>query len=106
MFAMNVIKRKTLAAFWTKLPESKVPLDRWYKISRKARWSSFEDAKSSFPATDVYKCKKGKTATIFDVGGNKFRVIALIDYTRQTMLVTHVLTHAEYDKDTWKAEIS
>jgi mRNA interferase HigB len=106
MYAMNVIKRKTLAAFWVKWPEAKAPLDRWYKISRKARWWKYEDAKASFPATDVYKTKKGKTATIFDVGGNKYRVIALIDYPRQTMLVTHVLTHAEYDRDTWKAQIS
>jgi mRNA interferase HigB len=102
---MNVIKLKTLVAFWTKRSEAKLPLDRWYRISRKARWRNFEDAKDAFPATDVYKVKSGKTATIFDVGGNKYRVIALIDYHRQTMLVTHVLTHAEYDRDTWKGQI-
>ena len=102
---MNVIKRKTLVTFWTRWPEAKTPLDRWYKISRKARWQNFENAKASFPATDAYKAKTGKTATIFDIGGNKYRVIALIDYTRKTMLVTHVLTHAEYDRDTWKGQI-
>jgi mRNA interferase HigB len=102
---MNVTKRKTLVAFWTKRPEAKPSLERWYKIARKARWRNFEDAKAAFPATDVYWAKSGKTATIFDVGGNKYRVIALIDYHRQTMLVTHVLTHARYDRDTWKGQI-
>ena len=47
----------------------------------------------------------GRTATIFDIGGNKYRVITLIDYTRQTVLVTHVLDHKEYDKGNWKDDI-
>lgn len=102
---MNVIKRKTLVAFWTDWPAAKSSLDRWYKISRKARWRNFEEAKASFPAIDVYRAKRGKTAIIFDVGGNRYRVIALVDYVRQTMLVTHVLTHAEYDRDDLKGQI-
>ena len=46
-----------------------------------------------------------RTATIFDIGGNKYRIITLIDYTRQTVLITHVLDHKEYDKNNWKSEI-
>jgi len=102
---MNVIKRKPLVAFWTRHAHATGALDRWFRISRKARWRTFEDTKTSFPATDVYRTKSGRTATIFDVGGNKYRVVALIDYVRQTVLVTHVLTHAEYDREKWKGEL-
>jgi mRNA interferase HigB len=43
--------------------------------------------------------------TIFDIGGNKYRIVTLIDYTRQTVLITHVLDHKEYDSEKWKQEI-
>ena len=75
-------------------------------MTRKARWQHFQDVKALFGQTDVTADTKSKrTATIFDIGGNKYRIITLIDYTRQTVLVTHVMDHKEYDKGNWKTEI-
>lgn len=59
-----------------------------------------------FGQTDVTSDTKSKrTATIFDIGGNKYRIVTLIDYIRQTVLITHVLDHKEYDKNKWKSDI-
>jgi mRNA interferase HigB len=90
---MNVIKKKTLEAFWTKHNQSEAALVYWFKVSRKALCRNFADVKTTLRSADAVKVASGKTATIFNVGGNKIRVIALIDYPRQVMLVTHVLTH-------------
>ena len=106
---MNVISRKKLRAFYDATGERRQyasAFDGWFKLARKARWVNFQDAKALFGQTDVARdTESGRTATIFDIGGNKFRIITLIDYMRQTVLITHVLTHAEYDKNKWKNDI-
>lgn len=106
---MNVISRRKLRDFYDSKPERRrhaEAFESWFKLARNARWQSFQDAKALFAQTDVAAdTRSGRTATIFDVGGNKYRLIALIDYKRQTVLITHVLTHAEYDKGNWKKEI-
>jgi mRNA interferase HigB len=106
---MNVIKRKTLAAFWTKHPRARQPLIDWFKICRQERWRSFADTKAKFGANvDQFQIhlKGGLTPTVtaFDIHGNHVRVIALVDYLRQRMLITHVFTHREYDK--WLEQVS
>ena len=106
---MNVISRKKLRAFYESTGERRrhaAAFEAWFKLTRKARWHSFQDARALFGQSDVARDTASKrTATIFDIGGNKYRIIALIDYLRQTVLITHVLTHAEYDLDRWKDDI-
>ncbi|MEI8194959.1 MAG: type II toxin-antitoxin system HigB family toxin [Phycisphaerae bacterium] len=106
---MNVISRKKLRAFYEATGERRqhaAAFDGWFKLTRKARWQSFQDTKALFGQTDVARDTASKrTATIFDLGGNKFRIITLIDYLRQTVLITHVLSHKEYDKNKWKNDI-
>lgn len=104
-----MISRKKLRTFYLAKPERRrheSAFEGWFKLTRRARWQSFVDAKALFGQSDVAADTKSKrTATIFDIGGNKFRVITLIDYTRQTVLVTHVLDHKEYDRGNWKNDI-
>ena len=106
---MNVISRKKLREFYEAKSERARHADAfedWFKLTRKASWRSFQDARALFGQTDVARdTASGKTATVFDIGGNKYRIIALIDYARQTVLVTHVLDHKEYDKANWKRDI-
>lgn len=63
----------------------------------KTDFGSFADIKRLFRSVD----KVGKF-TVFDLGGNKYRLIAAIHYNRKKVYIRHVLTHAEYDQDTWK----
>lgn len=106
---MNVISRKKLWAFYAVSGERRrhaAAFEDWFKLTRKARWQSFQDAKALFGQTDVVKDTASKrTATVFDIGGNKYRIITLIDYTRQTVFITHVMSHKEYDKNQWKTDI-
>lgn len=63
---------------------------------------NFQDAKATFGQADVATGVTGRTATIFDIGGNKYRIVAHIDYRRQTVKIEAVMDHKEYDRNRWK----
>ncbi len=78
----------------------------WFRIAHRADWATFADVRRTFGRADVATdTASGRTATVFDVGGNRHRIISLIDYRRRTLLITHVLTHKEYDRQQWKKEL-
>ncbi len=62
-----------------------------------AEWHSLEDVRAVYPHADLV----GRL-TVFNMGGNSFRLIVRIEYERQEVYVRHVLTHAEYDREAWK----
>lgn len=96
---MHVISKKRLREFWELYPKAEAPLKAWFKKATKAEWEDFHDVKSMFPQTDQYK-----GFVIFDIGGNKYRLIAEIDYAYGKVFIRHMLTHAEYDRGGWKDE--
>lgn len=102
---MNVIKRKTLAAFWAKHNTAEASLLTWFKIARKANWDRFQDVKRTFGSADAVKVASGRTATVFDVGGNNIRVVSVIDYPRKTLVIRYVFTHTEYDRSKWREKL-
>ncbi len=106
---MNVISRKKLREFCESKPDRRrhaQAFEDWFKLTRKATWQNFQDVKALFGQTDLTSETLSKrTATIFDIGGNKYRIITRIDYLRQTELITHILDHTTYDKNKWKSEI-
>jgi mRNA interferase HigB len=101
---VNVISRKKLKDFYDAKPERKQhasAFDDWFRISRKARWQNFQETKATFGQIDIATGNTGRTATIFDVGGNKYRILAHVDYLRQTVKIEAVMDHKEYDKKLW-----
>lgn len=94
---MHVITRKRLNEFAEKHPEAKSSLARWYGIIRKTRFANFARLRQIFPQAD----QVGKF-TVFNIGGNKVRLIAALHYNRNKIYIRHVLTHEEYDADRWK----
>lgn len=94
---MRIITKTRLTSFYTKHVSAKPNLLSWYKVSRNAKWKNLVQLKASFPAADLV----GKF-TVFNISGNRYRLIAYIDYTYQTIFIRHVLTHSEYDRDEWK----
>jgi mRNA interferase HigB len=94
---VHVITRKRLREFAARHKEAEGPLTAWYAIVSRTDFGSFADIKRAFRAVD----KVGKF-TVFDIGGNKFRLIVAIHYNRKRVYIRHVLTHAEYDQDKWK----
>ena len=94
---MHVITRKRLRDFATRHRDAAEPLTVWYAIMAKTDLGSFAELKRVFASAD----KVGKF-TVFDIGGNKYRLIAAIHYNRKKVYIRHVLTHAEYDRNKWK----
>lgn len=96
---MHIVSRKRLKEFWEIELNALTPLDEWYKRLKKTKCSNLAALRQIFPTADlVGKC------IVFNVGGNKYRVITKIDFQRETVYVRFVLTHSEYDKDKWKVD--
>jgi mRNA interferase HigB len=102
---MRVIKRKALETFWIKHANAKGPLTEWYAKTRQATWTNFADVKATFGQTDQVIVDSGNRVCVFDIGGNKFRLIAAIHYNTQIVFALRVLTHPEYDTEKWKREL-
>ena len=96
---MHVISKKKLREFWGVHAKAKSPLETWYQVAKHAAWESFADLRKTFPTAD----RVGRFV-VFDIGGNKYRLIAAIHFNRGKLFVRHVLTHAEYDERKWKDE--
>ena len=97
---MHVISRKKLLHFSLQYPESALPLDVWYRLARKSKWTNFGQLTSLFGR----KVDKVGKHIVFDFGGNKFRLIVICHFNRSRIYIRHVLTHAEYDLEDWKDE--
>lgn len=102
---MRLIKRLPPLKFGGVHPRAVGPLDEWFRLTEKAVWKTFVDVRHSFGQTDVAKVKSGNTVCVFDIGGNKFRLIAKVSYEKGKVYVLRILTHKEYDADRWKVEL-
>jgi mRNA interferase HigB len=100
---MRVISEKKLREFWQAPGNAaaETPLRAWAQFVRRANWQRFADIKATYNAVDK---EKGGPRVIFDIGGNKYRLIAVIDYERHKVFVRFALTHKEYDKEKWKTD--
>ncbi len=93
---MRVIKRKKLAEFYEK-PEhrdAENPLETWYYEAKHANWGSPADVKAKYKTASILKNNR----VVFNIAGNKYRLVVIIDYIHQTIYVRFVGTHKEYDK--------
>jgi len=92
---VRVISNKRLVEFAALHPKATVPLKAWRKHMESSHFARFADLKVAFGGID-----RVQNLYVFDIGGNKFRLIAAIHFDRQIVYVRNVLTHAEYDR--WK----
>lgn len=94
---MRVIAKRRIVEFIEKQPSSKNSLNAWYKIISKNNYNSFNELRQTFPSADIV----GKL-TVFNISGNKFRLISAIHYNRKMVYIRHILTHSEYNKMEWE----
>ncbi len=94
---MHVITRKRLNKFAGKYPETKTALGHWYSLAKRHNFSNFAELKAIFSSADQVE-----RLTVFNIGGNKIRLIAAIHYNRHRIYIRAVLTHAEYDEGKWR----
>ncbi len=94
---MHVITQQRIWAAKKKFPESANALDAWYRIISKNTFLHFADLKACFNSVD-----KTDKFFIFDIGGNKLRLIACIHFNRQKVYIRDILSHTEYERKNWK----
>jgi mRNA interferase HigB len=96
--SVHVISRKKLKESAARRGELEGPLEAWFRIAIKAAWKNFTDVRKTFSSADAV----GKW-TVFNVKGNRYRLITEINYVFSRIYIRHVLTHAEYDRGGWKS---
>ena len=85
---MHVITRKRLNEFAEKYPETKTALAQWYRLVKKTDFASFAELRAVLPSVDQVS-----KLTVFNIGGNKVRLIAAVHYNRKKVYIRAVLTH-------------
>ncbi len=91
---MRVIAKKILREFWEKKTDSEGQLKTWYKEASKAIWISPIDIKTEYPGASILK--RGRV--VFNICGNKYRLVVQINYLRKWAFIRFIGTHREYDK--------
>ena len=94
---MHIITKRRVKEFVQQHPDAQASLATWVKIAETQRWQHIHEVRASWPSADA-----AGHLTVFNIGGNRYRLIVSIDYTYQKIFVRAILTHAEYDKEGWK----
>ncbi|MEM9354116.1 MAG: type II toxin-antitoxin system HigB family toxin [Planctomycetota bacterium] len=96
---MHIITRKALKDFWEKHPQAETPLREWFRVVRQSEWKGFAELRQTYPSADqVGRC------TVFNIGGNKYRLVVRIQFKYSKVYIRRVLTHDQYDRDDWKGD--
>lgn len=90
---MQILSKRALRTFWEKHPQAETPLKNWYAVVDQAKFATPAELKMLFNSADVV----GDSRVIFDIGGNKYRLVVRISYTYGRVMVKFIGTHAEYD---------
>ncbi len=93
---MRIIAKRTLREFWESVPhyaDAQGPLEAWYAEANKAVWSTPLDIKAQFRHASILKNNR----VVFNIGGNKYRLVVAVDYQRHVLFVRFIGTHSQYD---------
>ena len=90
----RIIAKRTIREFWEKYPDSKDYLETWYETVRSANWKTPNEIKEFYATVTILK----NSQAVFNVSGNKYRLIAKINFQKQWLFIRFIGTHQEYDK--------
>ena len=91
---MVIISKAKIISFYEIEPNAKEPLLQWYNIVLLASWQNFHDIKNTFNSVDSV----GNDRYVFNIRGNKYRIVAMIHFDKRTIYLRFVGTHKQYDK--------
>ena len=91
---MRIIARSTLKLFWIKYTDAEQPLKAWFEIAKASIWAKPNDIKEVFRSADILSNNR----VVFNIKGNKYRLIVSVKYDLKIVYVRFIGTHAEYDK--------
>lgn len=89
---VNVIAPRTLAAFWAVHPDAEEPLREWLRHAQRASYSNFAEVRADYGSADWVG-----GFLVFNIGGNKYRLIVFPNFPGQRFLIEAILTHQSYD---------
>lgn len=90
---MHVIRPEPLEAFWAEYPDAEGPLKAWLDTTLEARWENAADVKAVYRTASMV----GSRRVVFNIGGNKYRLVVKISYKTKVVFVRFIGTHADYD---------
>jgi mRNA interferase HigB len=91
---LRIIARKTLVEFCSKHSDAEEPLKAWFHETRQADWSSPDELKQRYPTASIID----RHRMVFNIKGNRYRLIAMINYNYKILYIRFIGTHAEYDQ--------
>jgi mRNA interferase HigB len=91
---MRIISKRVLNNFSEKYPDARTPLDTWYNLVKKTRWNNTNDIKRHYASASILK----KNRVVFNIGGNKYRLVVKVEYPKQEVYIRFIGTHNEYNK--------
>ena len=91
---MRIIARKALIDFWKKWPDSTEPLKAWFKVAGEAEWRNPQDVKAQYKNASILKDGRA----VFNIAGNKYRLVVWINYDYSVVYIRFIGTHREYDR--------
>ena len=94
---MHVISRKILRDFCRQHPDGCESVYNWYLVAEKATWQNLIEVQSLYKSAESVG-----NFTVFNIRGNRYRLIVDLIYHHQVIYVKYILTHSEYDKELWK----
>ena len=99
---MRLITRRRLLEFAARYPDAAEALRAWSTVARQMQWRNLAEVRRQYPHADEARVASGRPVTIFNVRGNRYRLIVAIHYNRRAIYLLRFLTHGEYDKEAWK----
>lgn len=94
---MNIISRRHIIKYGKRQSSARKPLEAWYKIMSCQRFGTLQEMRKTFNSVDPVG-----DFTVFNIGGNNFRLIAKVNYQSQTCMIKKIMTHSEHDN--WSAK--
>lgn len=91
---VNVISRRAVVKFYGDHADAREPLETWYRVCRRAVWHNFNEVLQTYPSADVV----GDDRMVFNIKGNKYRLVARFSFRYKAVLVKWIGTHAAYNR--------
>jgi mRNA interferase HigB len=95
---VRIISKAAITAFAETHNDALEPLMHWYVIAKRAGWNGLAEVREDFRHADVVGL-----FTVFNIAGNRYRLIVVIKYRWQVIYIRHILTHSDYTKGRWKS---
>jgi mRNA interferase HigB len=96
-WSVRIVSKRRIREFRMRFPKAAEPLQHWANAVQAAAWKNPGALNADFGSADFVG-----DLTVFNVGGNKYRLIAFVHYLRQIVYIKHILTHERYDEGEWK----